>query len=270
MQVIVLRLTRVVQCLALCALSVMSYVLGLKAEDAFTLLQEPIVWLQHNADWIGVVTGLSIVTCEAALRIWATDSREQKLLDQIVQSALNRFCDQVFPDNPETEPADHNRVTIFRRSKWKWRIRPRRCFCWPWGLGRYPGSGWLVVVGRSGHATKLTNTVFLAPDDATAAEGVSGKVWRVRKALRIRELPDLNDYKYISWPKRMWLQICKKTGMQGDNPQDDYDQIQADVTSYAVNTGTSEKLVWDRLSTGPANKGLIFEGQGRAGKMLDC
>ena len=24
------------------------------------------------------------------------------------------------------------------------------------------------------------------------------------------------------------------------------------------------------LSTGPANKGLIFEGQGRAGKMLDC
>jgi hypothetical protein len=74
-----------------------------------------------------------------------------------------------------------NRVTLFKHVGWRW------AFCkWPW-------SGWLLPVERSGYTTRKTNTVFLAPDDGHKAEGVAGRAWASDGTVSVYNLPDVTD-----------------------------------------------------------------------------
>lgn len=74
-----------------------------------------------------------------------------------------------------------NRVTLFKYVKWAWCFRK-----WPW-------SGWLVPVERSGHTTRRTRSIFMAPDDGDRVEGVAGIAWSRGKQYYKEDLPDLSD-----------------------------------------------------------------------------
>lgn len=106
-----------------------------------------------------------------------------------IQKALNQYRAEAF-DGIVGDPEHDHRVTVYRH-RWAFWIWPWRCWYKPWGKGRWPGSGWLVPVVRSGHATKKGIPVFLAPDDADNAEGVAGVIWN-RGAFVVTDLPDLS------------------------------------------------------------------------------
>ena len=61
------------------------------------------------------------------------------------------------------------------------------------GKRRWPGSGWLVPVARSGYSTKNTRTRFLCPDDTDSAQGVAGRAWAGLAAVEATQLPDVTD-----------------------------------------------------------------------------
>jgi len=82
---------------------------------------------------------------------------------EAVKEMLEILREKAFPEN--SDPQHHHRVTLFRYRKWRICLRK-----WPW-------SGWLVPVVRSGHTTQHRKTCFLAPDDADKAEGIVGRTW---------------------------------------------------------------------------------------------
>ncbi|NUQ01148.1 MAG: GAF domain-containing protein [Armatimonadetes bacterium] len=126
-----------------------------------------------------------------------------------VQETLDAVRDQIFEKG---QPAHQNRATLFRFVNWCWVmphcLDPERTlwrllkptgkawkpWTWRWSCAEYrwPWSGWLVPVARSGHLTQKTKTRFLAPDDGQA-EGVAGYAWTTKETVTICNLPDLND-----------------------------------------------------------------------------
>lgn len=90
--------------------------------------------------------------------------------------------------------ANHqHRVTLFQRKRFaSWPRRGAGPAWWPYGKGRWPGSGWMKPVLRSGHTTKKTKAIFLAPDDPSLAEGLAGQSWVGNQVLIRPDLPDLN------------------------------------------------------------------------------
>lgn len=97
---------------------------------------------------------------------------------QTVHSYLDVFREDVFNFGPD-DAVHHHRVTLFKYVGWCWRLEK-----WPW-------SGWLVPVERSGHTTQSQISVFRAPDDADHAEGVAGMTWARRGQVMVSHLPDL-------------------------------------------------------------------------------
>jgi len=113
-----------------------------------------------------------------------------------VHSYLDSFREEAF--NVGLDDAQHHhRVTLFRYKPWYWHFRR-----WPW-------SGWLVPVERSGHTTQASISVYRAPDDADKAEGVAGMTWARRRIVNVSNLPDLSED-----PSRDDMQrYAKATGM---------------------------------------------------------
>jgi hypothetical protein len=139
-------------------------------------LQPMVSWLFENNWWIivalmGVAAAIKIVK-ERLDRTWVWSA---------VQAIVDRIQAEAFGD--QGGYTHHHRATLFRYQKYLWWPFPVRHFAWPWGLGRGPGSGWLLPVIRSGHATQRTATYFLAPDDADKAEGVVGHIWNSNKEI---------------------------------------------------------------------------------------
>lgn len=111
-----------------------------------------------------------------------------------VQAILDQLQRDLFGTDG---PGHHHQVTLIRRNGWALLAGPwRRKWHAPWGKGRWPRSGWLVPVARSGHGNKNTRCVFLAPDDHDGAEGVAGAAWALGKSgamhSPIEDLPELN------------------------------------------------------------------------------
>jgi hypothetical protein len=138
-------------------------------------VQRSLAWLQTSAWWL--LPSLLVVSGGLGLL--------KKLLGppwlwNTVHSYLDSFREEAF--NVGSDDAEHHhRVTLFRYRSWRWR------FCrWPW-------SGWLVPVERSGHTTQASVSVYRAPDDADRAEGVAGMTWARRKVVNVTNLPDLSD-----------------------------------------------------------------------------
>ena len=87
-------------------------------------------------------------------------------------------------------------------------IRVRFWLCrWPW-------SGWLVPVERSGHTTRRSHTIFLAPDDADQAEGIAGQTWAQNRVVVVNGLSDVNEnpsrevlaeYAQRTWIAETWV-----------------------------------------------------------------
>lgn len=132
---------------------------------------------------------------------------ESKWIWSVGQSVLDFLCKNSF-EGLEGD-AHHHRVTLFEfRPLLLW-IWPWRAWYWPWGWGRGPTSGWLVPILRSGHTTKKSRTVFLAPDDADRAEGVAGKTWATRnREIVVEGLADPE----LGKPKTV-VDYAKRTGV---------------------------------------------------------
>lgn len=133
-----------------------------------------LTWSQNNA-WLlipilTVVVGFAQVVRRTlgAPWVWA-----------VVHSLLDILQKRAFGEEPEA-PLHHHRATLFRHVTWK--------FC----LRRWPWSGWLVPVERSGHATRRSSVFFRAPDDADRAEGVAGQTWACSGVIFRDNLPNLD------------------------------------------------------------------------------
>lgn len=97
-----------------------------------------------------------------------------------VHALLDEMQGQIFKEeNDKGEPLHHYRVTLFKRG-------------WCFRLHRWPWSGWLIPVERSGHMMRKTKTVFRAPDDPNMLEGVAGLTWAKKAIVLIDNLPDLS------------------------------------------------------------------------------
>ena len=97
----------------------------------------------------------------------------------LLQDLVDELRDKVFSD-AGSEYQHHHRVTLFKHVRWKFVLRR-----WPW-------SGWLFPVVRSGHTTQDSGVCFRAPTDPDQAEGVAGRAWGVTGALRLAELPAIS------------------------------------------------------------------------------
>jgi len=239
----------IVECAAFVLLFWTSHALSIETAapgDEPVFLQGPIEWTKGHATIVIVVAGVAVVV--ARLCRWAATekSTEAQSLDHLIVEALNEFRSRCFPGITKDEPVDNNRVTVFRHFQWKWWIWPWRCLLHPWGWIRWPGSGWLVIAYRSGHATQASSTVFLAPDDAPQAEGVAGQAWRCDGTHRVQNLPDLSSVQYPGYFGLIWLQW--KANWRSDSPEvQKYTQAKRNVALYAERTGISPRLVWQRI-----------------------
>ena len=99
---------------------------------------------------------------------------------------LNEFRDALFARTGDDDA--HHRVTLFKRVRLQPVIMRDTN-----GKRRWPGSGWLVPVARSGYSTKNTRTRFLCPDDTDSAQGVAGRAWAGLAAVEATQLPDVTD-----------------------------------------------------------------------------
>jgi hypothetical protein len=92
---------------------------------------------------------------------------------------LNVFREESFK-NVKEDPEHHHRVTLFKYVRYRW------WFCrWPW-------TGWVRAVERSGHTTHRRGIVYRAPDEADDAEGVAGRAWVTKRVILVSKLPDLH------------------------------------------------------------------------------
>lgn len=98
-----------------------------------------------------------------------------------VHQALDELRDHVFGGHDD-DPLHYHRVTLFKYHQWRPCLRK-----WPW-------SGWLVPVERSGHTTQSVSVRFKAPDEADQAEGVAGATWSRMSTVRVSGLPELGDH----------------------------------------------------------------------------
>lgn len=142
------------------------------------------------------------------LRVWAGDPKFYQFAEPLLDS-LRRYA---FAANYlAQDPEHHHRATLFRYRRFKWWVWPWRKWCNPWGAGRGPFSGWLEPVARSGHATKKTRILFLAPDDADHAEGIAGHIWRCKRELSAIVLPNMNspptDAQIAEYAEQSWVDV---------------------------------------------------------------
>jgi hypothetical protein len=121
---------------------------------------------------------------------------------ETIHHHLDVFRDYAFGDEAANQ-LHHHRVTLFRYYRWRFCFRR-----WPW-------SGWLVPVERSGHTTRRTGVAFKAPDNADQAEGVAGVTWASRELLPVESLPildnssseaDIQTYATRTWVSEKWIE----------------------------------------------------------------
>lgn len=130
-----------------------------------------------------------------------------------IHGFLNNARDYFFKGMED--PLHHHRVTLFKWRTWTWREWSIRDSRWPW-------SGWLIPVARSGHTTQRSNTCFRASaSDPESAEGFAGQVWAKNRTIVLNHLPDLKDdsgneavrlYAEVSSVSEDWLRQRLKEG----------------------------------------------------------
>lgn len=144
-------------------------------------LGRAIPWMEEKKALVPLATFLS-----AAAKV-AADKVGPRWIHEVLQDILDSLRDSCFAQQVKAHSAvHHHRVTVFRRCCcWRpccWLRKINRKRRWPW-------TGWLVPIARSGHTTKLTRTVFCVPDDADNAEGIAGQTWAQKQIVDSGPLP---------------------------------------------------------------------------------
>lgn len=147
--------------------------------DNWPVVKSAVSWLFANNAWIAM--GLAVLVAAAKLV-------KERLDSTWVWSAVQAIIDRIQVESFAGQPgyAHHHRATLFRYRKYQWWPFPARHWLWPWGTGRWPCSGWLVPVVRSGETGQRAPSYFLAPpEDADKFEGVAGHVWFMNKEVAL-------------------------------------------------------------------------------------
>ena len=161
-----------------------------------------ILYAQENA-WWGIPVSMLFL---GAIQVFKK-SHGNPIIWNSVHGILNDFRDKVFPN----QPAEHeHRVTLFRHYD--------SYFCLRTLLTRFPWSGCLVPVVRSGEVTQNPHVIFNAPPDTpNKSTGVAGLTWESRECQHISNLPDLDTtsaerriHSYASKTKSSPANIAKK------------------------------------------------------------
>ena len=203
--------SRFTQIAAVVGLGIFSAAQPINVASWNPILAQPVQWLQQ---WGKLA--LPLLTAIMVLTQWACYMIGPPWVWSAVIALLNEFREHAFSDDASGDPVHHHRVTLFKFVRWKW-LFPLRCWrarFWPWGNWRWPRSGWLVPVCRSGHTTMSRVPIYLAPDDADFAEGIAGRTWAANQVVSVADLPSLKG-----------------------NPSD------ADVTNYAKRSFVSEHWI---------------------------
>jgi len=168
-----------------------------------TVLGALVLWCQNN--------GLVLITTLFAVSYGCRFIR-QFLRPPLIQKQLKALMDALQQEVFRAEMSggaslyDH-RVTLFRHG-------------WLWRLHRWPWSGWLYPIERSGHMTRRRGTFFRAGGERGEQEGVAGQAWTKSATVVVENLPDLEDvsslegglqrglveeYAKRTWVSRDWL-----------------------------------------------------------------
>jgi hypothetical protein len=142
-------------------------------------LQNALYGTQSRAWWLipllVVVSGLSryIKTKIGSSATW-------HFVDHLLGQYREALLEKRIP--AKEDPEHFHRITLFRHVRWRW------TFCkWPW-------TGWMVPVARTGHTTQGAIPRFRAnANDPDNAEGIAGQAWARRRMVSIYGLVEVNS-----------------------------------------------------------------------------
>ena len=148
---------------------------------------QSVVEFGHETAWLWLAGALVF----GGAASWFLGKLDHPAVLDAVDAILAEFREALF-GNLGGDTA-HHRVTLFKRVPWKLAVARDNA-----GKLRWPWSGWLVPVARSGHGTRNTNVRFLCPDDTDNAQGVAGRAWASSRAVIVQELLDLGKTEVVS------------------------------------------------------------------------
>lgn len=139
--------------------------------------------LQFSQDWawltIPILAGIAALSQTIKARIGSTNTWVT------VNYLLKEYRDALFEKHPtaKDDPEYYHRVTLFKYVGWRW------------AFARWPWTGWMVPVARTGHVTHTWRIPrFRAPkDDPDNAEGVAGQSFVRNKMIPMPNLPEVNS-----------------------------------------------------------------------------
>lgn len=152
--------------------------LKLTPADFSPTLNSSLQFSQHWA-WILIPSCAGIAALCQAIRtkIGSTDTWAT------VNYILKEYRDTLFEKHPtaKNDPEYYHRVTLFKHVGFRWAFAK-----WPW-------TGWMVPVARTGHVTHTWRIPrFRAPkDDPDSAEGVAGQSFVRNKMIPVPTLPEI-------------------------------------------------------------------------------
>jgi hypothetical protein len=137
--------------------------------------------LQFSQHWawliIPVLAGLTALSQGIRRRIGSTSTWNT------VNYLLREYRDALFEKHPtaKDDPEYYHRITLFKYVGWRW------------AFARWPWTGWMVPVARTGHVTHTWRIPrFRAPkDDPDKAEGVAGQSFVRNKMIPVYGLPEI-------------------------------------------------------------------------------
>ena len=183
----------------------------------YSFLPSILDWANEHIVWL-LLLGVFVGLCD-----WVMASVGSPKSRQGVEHCLNALQQRIF-DAVNDTPPDLHRVTLFRRARW----------VWPWSYKwefkrngydgiRWPWSGWLVPVARSGHAPGKSKTILFAPDGGDGGEGVAGYTWRCKNCIWIENLPTvragcatsvIQDYARATYSTQKWVKQRADKGVK--------------------------------------------------------
>jgi len=124
---------------------------------------------------------LPIVIIVAAISVKLRQAFGNRRTWKVVQVLLDHYWQESFAKDDDTkdDPRHFHRVTMFKHCRFH--------------FGKWPFSGWMVPVARSGHSTKSGIRHFKASlDNPDQAEGVAGRAFAYQRMVPVYDLPNLN------------------------------------------------------------------------------
>jgi hypothetical protein len=150
----------------------------LKADESklWPFLADIVIAIRNSA-WYT----LPIVIIVAGISVRIRKALGNRRTWKVVQVLLDHYWQESFAKDKDTKDDPHHfhRVTMFKHCRLH--------------FGKWPFSGWMVPVARSGHSTKSGIRHFKASlSNPDQAEGVAGRAFAYQKMVPVYDLPHLN------------------------------------------------------------------------------